>query len=150
VPLAELACGRVGDDGNGMVAQLVRPALRLLSRSAACMAASWCIFMEWRIVPLCVSVVVLASWACAVCHGPRTSRSWGEVERGGDLSSEARLVERGGDFSCEAETCRARQRLVVGIPLVGNWSEVQPIGWRLDVLLVWVLTGVLVTPQVFN
>jgi hypothetical protein len=110
VPRAELACGRVGDDGNGMVAQLVRPALRLLSRSAACMAASSCICMEWRIVPPCVSVVVLASWACAVCHGPCTSRSWGEVERGGD-------------FSCEAETCRARQRLVVGIPLIGNFKS---------------------------
>jgi hypothetical protein len=40
-----------------------------------------------------MSVVVLAPWACAVCQGPRTSRSRGEVERGGDLS-------------CETETCR--------------------------------------------
>jgi hypothetical protein len=32
----------------------------------------------------------------------------------------------------------------VGIPLVGNWSEMQPTGQRLDVLPVWVLTAVLV------
>jgi hypothetical protein len=37
--------------------------------------------------------VVLAPWARVVCLGLRTSRSRGEVERGGD-------------FSCEAETCR--------------------------------------------
>jgi hypothetical protein len=35
---------------------------------------------------------------------------------------------------CEAETCHARLRLVVGIPLVGNWSEMQPSSRRLDVL----------------
>jgi hypothetical protein len=42
---------------------------------------------------------------------------------------------------------RARRRLVVGIPLVGNWSEMQPTSWRLDVLSVWVLTGVLSPPR---
>jgi hypothetical protein len=47
---------------------------------------------------------------------------------------------RGGDLSCEAETCRARRRLVVGILLVGNWSEMQPTSRRLDVLPMWVLT----------
>jgi hypothetical protein len=31
-----------------------------------------------------------------------------------------RLLVRGRDMSREVETCRARQRLVVGIPLVGN------------------------------
>jgi hypothetical protein len=31
VPRAEFACGRVGDDGDGMAAQPVKPALRLLS-----------------------------------------------------------------------------------------------------------------------
>jgi hypothetical protein len=35
VPRANLACGRVGDDGDGMDAQLSRPALRLLSGPAA-------------------------------------------------------------------------------------------------------------------
>jgi hypothetical protein len=47
---------------------------------------------------------------------------------------------RGGDLSCEAETCRARRRLVVGILLVGTWSEMQPTSRRLDVLPMWVLT----------
>jgi hypothetical protein len=47
---------------------------------------------------------------------------------------------RGGDLACEAETCRATRRLVVGILLVGNWSEMQPTSRRLDVLPMWVLT----------
>jgi hypothetical protein len=73
------------------------------------------------------SVVVLAPWARAACHGPHTSRSRGR--------------------SCEAETFRARRRLLGGIPLVGNWSEMPPTGRRLDVLLVWILTGVLSPPR---
>jgi hypothetical protein len=36
VPRAEFACCRVGDDGDGMAVQLSRPALRPLSRPAAC------------------------------------------------------------------------------------------------------------------
>jgi hypothetical protein len=57
---------------------------------------------------------------------------------------------RVGESSCEDETCRARRRLAVrggdlswGIPLVGNWSEIQPSGRNRDILPVWVLTGVL-------
>jgi hypothetical protein len=80
-----------------------RPALRLLSGPAACMGASWCIYMAWGTVPPRVSVVVLAPWDMA--HTP---------------------VGAGGR-SCEAETCRVRRRLIGGIPLVGNWSET----WRL-------------------
>jgi hypothetical protein len=124
VPRDEFACGRVGDDGDVMVAQLVRPALRLLSGRAVCMAASCCTYMMWRFVPPHVSVVVLTP--CIWAHTP--------VGTG--------LLVRGGDLSCEAETCRAKRRLVVGVPLVGNWSEMQPTGQRLDVLLVWVLTRV--------
>jgi hypothetical protein len=81
-----------------------------------------------------VSVVALTPWAHAACHGPRTSRSYGEVVCGGDLS-------------CVAESCRARRRLVVGVPLVGNWSEMLPTGRRLDVLPVWVLTRALSPPH---
>jgi hypothetical protein len=58
-----------------------------------------------------------------------------------------RLVVRGGYLSCEEETCHVRRELVVGIPLVGNWSEMQPTGQRLDVLPVWVLTEVLSPPR---
>jgi hypothetical protein len=47
----------------------------------------------------------------------------------------------------EPEGGRARRRLVVVIPLIGNWLEMQPTGWRLDVLPVWVLTGVLSPPR---
>jgi hypothetical protein len=45
-----------------------------------------------------------------------------------------------------SRTCRARRRLLVGVPLVGNWSQMQPTSRRLDVLPVWVLTGVLTPP----
>jgi hypothetical protein len=58
-----------------------------------------------------------------------------------------RLVVRGGDLSCRAETSHARQRLLKGIPLVGNLLEVLPTGQRPDVFPVWVLTGVFSPPQ---
>jgi hypothetical protein len=79
VPRAELACGKVGDDGDGMAAQPVRPALRLLSGPAACMAASWCTCIARGIVPPRALVLVLAPLARAACHGPHTNRSWREV-----------------------------------------------------------------------
>jgi hypothetical protein len=141
VPQAELACGRVGDDVDGMIVQPDRPALRLLSGPAACMTASWCICMARGNVPPRVSVVVLAPQDRVVCHGPCTSRG-----RGG-AHARCRLVARGGVFSCEAETSRARRRLVRGVPLVGNWSEMLPTGRSRDVLPVWVLTGVLSLPR---
>jgi hypothetical protein len=124
VPQAEIVCGRVRDDVDRMAAQPDRPALRLLSGPTACMTASQC-SMVWGIGPPHVSVVVLAPWARATCHGPRPSRSQGEVVLGGDLS-------------CEVATCRARWRHVAGIPLVENWSEMLPTGRRLDILPVWV------------
>jgi hypothetical protein len=116
VPRSKLACGRVGDDVDGMAARPDRPALRLLLGPAACMTASWSICMARGVILPRVSLKVLAPQARAVCHGPRTSRSRGR--------------------SCEAETCRARQRLIVrggdlcedpsSGELVGdatNWSE---------------------------
>jgi hypothetical protein len=68
VPRAEHACGRVGDDGDVMAPQPVRPALRLLSGWASCMAASCCTCMAWRIVPPHASVAVLMP--CAWAHVP--------------------------------------------------------------------------------
>jgi hypothetical protein len=65
VPRAELACGRVGDDVDGMATQPGRPALRLLSVPAACMAASWCICMARGVVPPRVIAKVLAPQARA-------------------------------------------------------------------------------------
>jgi hypothetical protein len=59
----------------------------------------------------------------------------------------AHVPDGAGGWSCEAETRHARRRLVVGIPLVGNWSEMQPTSWRPDVLPVWVLTRVLSPPR---
>jgi hypothetical protein len=57
------------------------------------------------------------------CHGPRPSRSQGELAWDGDSSCEAKtcrarwkLVVQGGDLSCKVETCRARRRLVRGGP----------------------------------
>jgi hypothetical protein len=120
VPPSKLACGRVGDDVDGMAVQPDRPAVRLLLGPAACMTASWCICMARRIVPPRIMVEVLVPQAHVACHGPRTSRSRGGLVRGGDLSE--------------------------GIPLVGNWSEMLPTGRNRDALLVWVLTGVLSLP----
>jgi hypothetical protein len=97
VPRAELACGTVGDDGDGMAAQPVRPALRLLWPPAVVLAwrgelfphmhRGWC------------SRLGLVS--CVLAHTPVG----------------ARLVVRGGDLSCEDPSCRE---------LVGdaaNWPE---------------------------
>jgi hypothetical protein len=89
------------------------------------MAASYCILHDVEIR----SSVCVGGDARVVRLGPHTSR--------------------GLDLSCEAETCRARRRLVVrggDFPLVGNWSEMQPTGRRLDVLPVRVLTRVLSPP----
>jgi hypothetical protein len=68
VPRAEFACGRVGDDGDVMAAQLVRPALRLLAGRAACMSASCCFRMTWRFAPLHASVAMLVP--CVWAHTP--------------------------------------------------------------------------------
>jgi hypothetical protein len=95
VPRAELACGRVGDDGDVIAAQPVRPALRLMAGRAACMTASYCSRVTWRFILLYASVAMLAP--CVRAHA----------------LVRARLLVRGGDLSCEAETCRARRRLVV-------------------------------------
>jgi hypothetical protein len=84
--------------------------------------------MAQGIVPPRVMVEALVARDRAVCHGPRLSRSWGELAPGGDLS-------------CEAKTCHAR------VPLVGNWSEMLPTGRKHDVLPVWVLTRVLSLPR---
>jgi hypothetical protein len=92
------------------------------------MAASCCTCVAWGIVPPRTSVVVLAL------------RVWDHVPVG------AGLVMRGGDLSCEAGTYRARWRLVVGVPLVGNRSEMQATDRRLDVLPLWVLTRVFPPP----
>jgi hypothetical protein len=126
VPRAEVACGRVGNDGEGMVAQLVMPALR--SHWGQLLAWPPAGVFAWRgeSSPTCVGSGARALGLRRV--------SWPTHK------SEPGEVEQGRDFSCEAATSRARQRLVLGIPLVGNWSEVQPTGRRLDVLPVWVLT----------
>jgi hypothetical protein len=116
------------------------------------MATSCCTCMAWGIVPPRASVAMLTPRAFVVrlVHVPVGVRL---LVQGGDISCEAetcrarrRLVVHDGDFSCEVETYHARRRLVVGIPLVENWSEMQPIGQGLDVLPVWVLTRVLSPP----
>jgi hypothetical protein len=153
VPRAKFVCGRVGHDANGMAAQPGRPALRLLSKPTAFMAANWCICMARGVIP------PTRHGKGARASGSRRV-SWpthgvgGELVRGGDLLCEAetcrarrRLVVRDGDLSGEAETCRARRRLVVGILLVGNWSEMLPTGRNRDFLPVWVLTRVLSLPH---
>jgi hypothetical protein len=50
VPRAELACGRVGDDGDVMAVQPVRPTLSLMMGRAARMAINCCSRLTWRFV----------------------------------------------------------------------------------------------------
>jgi hypothetical protein len=105
VPRTELACGRVGDDGDVTAAQPVRPALRLLLGWAACMAASCCTRMTWGIIPPNALVVELA--LCFRAHVP----------------AGAGLLVRGGDLSCEVETCRADPSSEELVGDVANWSK---------------------------
>jgi hypothetical protein len=111
VPRAELACGRVGDDVDGMAVQSNIPALRLLSGPVACMTASWRICMARGIVPPRILVVVLAPQARAACHSPRTNQSGESSCEAETCRARRRLLVRGGDLSCD---CRARRRLVGG------------------------------------
>jgi hypothetical protein len=103
VPRVELACGRVGDDVDGMVVQPDRPALRLLSGPAACMTTSWCICMVRGIVPHAFW------WWCS------RRLSWPTHQSGpGGGHERRRPVVRGRDFSCGAETSLARRSLLGG------------------------------------
>jgi hypothetical protein len=127
VPRAKLACGRVGDNVDGMAVQPGRPALRLLSGPAACMGR--------QLVPL---------------HGVgnRSPMRHGGGARAPDLRHVSWPTPRS-----ESGGARARRILAVrgrdlseGIPLVGNWSEMLPTGRKHDVLPVWALTGLLSLP----
>jgi hypothetical protein len=111
VPMAKLACVRVGDNIDGMAVQPGRPALRILSGSAACMTASWCICMVGGIVPPRVTVEALMPQARAACHGSCTSQSR-YSSREETCHARRRLIVQGGDLSREAETCRAGRRPV--------------------------------------
>jgi hypothetical protein len=128
VPRVVLACGRAGDDGDVVAAQPVRPALRLLPGKVVNMSASCCPCITWRFVLPHASVVMLVS--CIWAHISVGARL---VMRGEDFLW-PRLVVRGGDLSCEAETRHARWRVVMGVPLMRNWTEMQPTGQTLDVL----------------
>jgi hypothetical protein len=105
VPRDEFACGRVRDDGDVTAAQLVRPALRLLSGQAACMAARCCICMAWRFAPPYASVVMLAP------------RVWAYASVGNEL------VVRGGDLSCEVETCHGGTSSGELVGDAANWPK---------------------------
>jgi hypothetical protein len=130
VPWVKLVCGKVGGDVDGTTVQPGRPALRLLSVPAACMGRQLVPFHGAgnRSPRVVVEVLCLKLAPHVMAH----------------------ISARVGGSSCEAETCRARRRLIGGgrgIPLVGNWLETLPIGWKHDVLPVWVLTGVLNPPR---
>jgi hypothetical protein len=127
VPWAELACSRVGDDGDGMAVQLSRPTLRPLSGPAARTGRQ----------PVCL-------------HGAG-NRS--PTRHGEDVRVSGSHYVSWPTPQSESRTARARRRLLVrgrdfseGVPLVGNWSEVLPTGREQAVLPVRVLTGVLNPP----
>jgi hypothetical protein len=100
VPRAELACGRVGDDGDGRAAG--QTSIKALV-GAGCLHG--CQLLYLRDVGNRTSTRV-GGGACAVRLGPRASR--GRTSR-----VRRRLVVRDGDLSYETETCRARRRPVV-------------------------------------
>jgi hypothetical protein len=100
VPQAELACYRVGDDGDLMAAQSGRATLRLLSGPTACAGRQLVCLHVMGTDPLRVVVEVLM---------PRDHATW----CGSCLSQRRRLVVRMSSLSCEAETCHVRRRLVV-------------------------------------
>jgi hypothetical protein len=81
VAQVKLACGRVGDDGDGMAVQLLAS------------AASWCVCMAWGIgSPTCRGGGV---------HVPRSRRVSQPTPQ-----SELGEPARDRDLSFEAETCR--------------------------------------------
>jgi hypothetical protein len=94
VPRAELACCRVGDDGDLMAAQPGGAALRLLSGPAA-VAGRRLVYLHGM--------------------GNRPHALWWRCSRPGIAPrGVARAWVGGGDYSCERVACRARQRLVGG------------------------------------
>jgi hypothetical protein len=93
VPRAELACGRVGDDGDVMAAQPVRPALRLLS-GAGHLHGHQLLYLHG----------VKNHSSTRVGGGARSVRLGPCASRGQTCRARRRLVVQGGDLSCEAET----------------------------------------------
>jgi hypothetical protein len=87
------------------------------------MTVSCCTCRAWGIAPPHASVVVLAPWACAVCHGPYPSRSWGRSCKAETSRARQRLVMRVGDFSCEAKTCHGDPSCREPVRDAANWSE---------------------------
>jgi hypothetical protein len=116
VPRAELACGRVGNDGEEMVAQLVMPVLR--SRWGQLLAWPPAGVFAWRgeSSPTCVG-----SGARALGLR-RVSWTTHKSEPGGGRARQ-RLFVRGGDFSCEAETCLGDPSCRELVGGAANWSE---------------------------
>jgi hypothetical protein len=130
VPRAKLACGRVGGDGCAARQTCIKALL-----GASCLHRPPAGVLAWR-----GESVPHTSWwrrSCprltprVVAHAP--------FGIGGELAWDV-------VFSCEVESCRARRRLIEGVPLVGNWSEMLPTGREHDVLAVRVLTGILSPP----
>jgi hypothetical protein len=123
VPRVELACCRVGCDGELMTARPGRAALRLLSESGRprvppAGALAWHGELARRVHMLGARHVVRFV-------------SWSETEsaRANEL-----LVVRGGDWS-------------EGLPLLGNLSGKLPTSREQDVLPVMVLTGIFGPPS---
>jgi hypothetical protein len=122
VPQMELACCKVGDDGDGMAVQLSRPALRLLSGLVAC--------TERQLVCLHGTGNRSSTRRGEGAHVSGSHRvSWPtpQLETGTARANE-RLVVGGGDLSCEAETFRARWRPLRGGPSSRELVEDAPNG----------------------
>jgi hypothetical protein len=95
VPQVTLACGRVGDDGDGMAAQPGRPALKLLSGPTACMGRQL-VYLHGagNRFPTRRGGGIRAPGLCCM-PWPRLQSESGELARDEDLSCEAGTCWRG-------------------------------------------------------
>jgi hypothetical protein len=95
-----------------MAARLVKPALRLLPRQVASMAASCCFGVKWRFAPPHASVASLEScvWAHALV-GAWTCRA------------RRRIVVRGGDLLCEGSSSGKLVGDAVSHPISGEKQD---------------------------
>jgi hypothetical protein len=101
VPRLEFVCCRIRDDGDLTAAQLSRATLRLLSGPAARAGRQLVRLHGMGTGPPRIVAEALARLDRTTWYGLRLGRR-------------RRLLVRTSSLSCEAETCRAKQRLIVG------------------------------------
>jgi hypothetical protein len=111
VPRAELACGRVGDDGcDGRAAG--QTSIKALV-GVSCLHGCQMLYLH----------DVGNRSSTRVGGGARDVRLGPRASRGRTSCARRRLVVRGGDFSCKAETCRGDSSSGELVGDAANWSK---------------------------